>query len=149
MSIPISQVSGLIEAWLMPYREGEPRRMHVNSILVDAPDLRRVVAAWENVPLNWTGPTDDPGAAPRDLAERWEWLWSHVEYDSNLLAMRAQVGRRRLEELVDALRGNMIVYPAAAGARSTTVATAVLQQTLASVGQKRRAAKKRPNGTGT
>lgn len=112
---------------LAVFKAGEGSRAHLVVGLADSADLRRVAAAWSS-PTNrvgWALPDEDE---PKDLADRWNWIWSGVSYDPRALATSAMVGRARVGILMDSLRDNMVIYP---DGTISEVARGILQQGIA------------------
>lgn len=85
-------------------------QLHAAALIVEDVDAKRVLAAWTTMPIDgWRKPrkmqTGD------SLAWRWEWLWSTVGIDYDMLAMRAGVSAQTALAKFEMLRASRLVYP--------------------------------------
>jgi len=77
-------------------------------LVSSSPSLIRIVVAWMNMPVERTRRFTP---FPEDREQQWEWLWRHAVYSTARLAAYVPSSDRDLEQKLQALIANKVLYP--------------------------------------
>ena len=73
-----------------------------------SPLLIRVVVAWMNMPIERHKRLTP---FPQDAEQQWEWLWRNTVYSTERLAKYVPSSDKELEQKLQALIANKVLYP--------------------------------------
>jgi len=73
-----------------------------------SPSLIRIVVAWMNMPIERRRRLTP---FPQDAEQQWEWLWRNATYSTERLAKYMPSSDKELEQKVQALIANRVLYP--------------------------------------
>lgn len=106
---------------LLPYRQAEgtadsgpsDRRAYVATMMVDDPDLRKVVVAWTSCGSTWKRPRCRLPSANTLAAfeKRWRWLWRGTRYDLVRLSEISGVQLGLVASKVQQASALRLIYP--------------------------------------
>lgn len=92
--------------YLTPYKQRESAESAV--LIIDDRYAQMVLAYWPRYPLPWSAPR---GSAPEEMGERWDWLWSGIPLNHELISAKTGVAKNLVGSRLEILQANYLIYP--------------------------------------
>ena len=77
-------------------------------LLVDYPKLRTVCSLWPKITITNIGNKSKP---PNKIADKWLWLWEHINYDIDILVEATGYNDDMITEFINRLKASRLIYP--------------------------------------